>query len=150
MRLSGDRSRDNYIQIKTFLIIFSIVIVVSSSSAGASSFEDFAARLLCESDPECELIITDTNNQRVALVILGIELPSNAARDRAEEQRVLVAQGSYLTVDGDVRSIQDTQEELIVPERGTLRSDDFGSATLSSAAPIIITTPRKDCEQEPK
>lgn len=147
--MSSIAHRQDFTERLACFLLLSYLLILVSASANASGIDDFAARLLCEADPDCELPQTESDNTLARIVILGIVLPDDAARDRDDEQEALVTQGSYLSVDGEVMSLSSTTGQVILPERGALSTHDFGSARIPSTTPIIITLPGKGREKDP-
>ena len=113
------------------------------------SLDDFAAQLLCEAG---EIDCNDmeyNDSKKHPIVVDGVTLPDDAARDRKDEQTALVKQGAYLRIDGKILSLETKPVTVIIPERGKLMVDDHGSAAIvPEYGPVIITVPGSRREGE--
>lgn len=120
-------------------LLLSIAMLIPSLASG-DDLEAFAAGLLCQRT-DCPSPVEPV--PPAPLVIEGVSLPADAARQRDEEQAFLVRQGAYLTDLGAIVSLSDEPASVQLPDRGELEAYDHGPAgLLPTTGPVIITTPR--------
>ncbi|WP_445001192.1 hypothetical protein [Halomonas mongoliensis] len=117
-----------------------ILAIQTPFPAFGDDLDAFAARLLCE---QAQCPSAPKPEASPPLVIEGITLPKDAARQRDNEQAFLVQQGAYLNDQGQVTPLTGPAATVSLPERGELSSRDHGPADLlPTSGPVLITTPR--------
>lgn len=120
-------------------LIIAIALVISPTTFG-DDLEAFAASLLCQ-EANCPPSVEP--EPLPPLVIEGIHLPTNAARERDDQQAFLVRQGTYLTDQGNITSLNGGSVSIPPPQRGELQARDHGPAELlPTTGPVIIATPQ--------
>lgn len=135
----------NRIKITKLILMFKINVFILAfacvATADTSDIDSFAAKLLCEMTQDCKLV--EEKVELHPIVVEGVELPVDAARDKMDEQKFLVRKGVYLTSAGEIRRFIFVEEESLNIERGSLNvNKDSSFMPELNRAPVIIRIPR--------